>query len=84
MVVELPGTAFPVKAVERAVAGPEGGEMGAAGENGPKGRKIRRTKPSARLQTANLGKGQWFAAGFIGKFLDHEITYPARIAKEFR
>jgi hypothetical protein len=29
-----------------------------------------------------LGKGQWFAAGFMGKFLKRENTYPARVAKD--
>jgi hypothetical protein len=31
-----------------------------------------------------LGKGQWFAAGFMGKFLKRENTYPARVAKKIR
>jgi hypothetical protein len=31
-----------------------------------------------------LGKGQWFAAGFMVEFLEHEINHPARFAKEFR
>jgi hypothetical protein len=31
-----------------------------------------------------LGKGQWFAAGFIGKFLERENIYHARFAKKFR
>ena len=64
------------------VAGPDGGEKGVAGEKGPKGRNNWRTESSARLQSANLGKGQWFAAGFIGKFLKRENTYPARVAKD--
>ena len=64
-------------------AGPEGGEKGVAGEKGPTGRNIWRTESSTRLQTANLGKGQWFAAGFMGKLLKRENTYPVRFAKDF-
>ena len=56
--------------------------MGVAGERGPKGRKIWRTESSARLQTADLGKGQWFAAGFMGKLLKSDNMYPVRFAKD--
>jgi hypothetical protein len=68
--------------LEEPVAGPEGGEMGVAGERGPKGRKIWRTESSARLQSADLGKGLWFAAGFMGKHLKRENIYPVRFAKD--
>jgi hypothetical protein len=33
---------------------------------------------------ADLGKGQWFAAGFMGEMLKRENTYPARVAKKIR
>jgi hypothetical protein len=29
-----------------------------------------------------LGKGQWFAAGFMGKSLKRENTYSVRVAKD--
>ena len=58
--------AFPVKALKDPVAGAEGWEKGA------KRREIRRTDSSATLQTANLGKAQWFVVGFIGELLERE------------
>jgi hypothetical protein len=66
------------------VAGPDGGEKGVAGEKGPKGRNNWRTESSARLQSSNLGKGQWFAAGFMVKFYTPKNSHPVRFAKEFR
>jgi len=61
-----------VKAVERAGGRTGGREKEVAGERGPKGRKIRRTESTARRQTANLGRRQWFAAGFMRKLLKRE------------
>ena len=66
------------------VAGPEGGKRGVREERRPNGRKIWRTESSARLETANLSKGQWFAVGFMGKLYKRENSYPLSFANEFR
>ena len=68
-------------AVERAGGRLEDGEKGVAGKRGRRGREIWRTESSARLQSAGLGMGQWFAAGFMGKLFGRENSYPVRFAK---
>ena len=60
------------------------GYQGVAGKRGRKGREIWRTESTTRLQTADSGKGQWFATEFMGKFLKHENGDPVRFSKEFR
>jgi len=65
--------------------------MGIAGEKGD-GRGVlvfRRDGVSVKrrdrnLQTADVGKGQWFAGEFMGELLSREDSYPVRFAKEFR
>jgi hypothetical protein len=72
-----------VKAVERTGGRTGGRKKRGCGKKWPKGRKIRRTVSSARLQSANLGKGQWFAAGFMVEFYKRENSHPLRFAKDF-
>jgi len=67
------------------VAGPEGGEKG----DGRGVLVFRRDDDSAKrrdrnLQTADLGRGQWVAAGFMGILYRRKNSYPLRFAKEFR
>ena len=63
------------------VAGPEGGEKGVAGKRGG-GRGVSVKRRDRNLQSADLGRGQWFAAGFMGKLLGRENSYPVRFAKD--
>jgi len=37
-----------------------------------------------QIHTADLGKGQWFAAGFMRKLYKRENSYLLRFANEFR
>ena len=48
------------------------------------GRAVFGRKSNERnLPTANLGEGQEFTAGFMGKVLRCENSFPARFAKDF-
>ncbi len=66
MKAALLGNHFLVKALERP-SGQTGrrGKGGVEGK-GPKGGNIWGTELSKRLQSASLGKGPWFATGFMG------------------
>ena len=75
--------AFQVKAVGGSGGRTGGRGKGEAGGKGAKRWEIRRTESNATLQTANLGKGQWFVAGFMGIFLKRENSDPVCLSKEF-
>jgi hypothetical protein len=57
--------------------------MGVAGEMGPKGRKIWRTASTAMHQTTDLGKGQEFEAGFMGKSSNPKIPIHPALPRSF-
>ena len=70
------------RSLKEPVVGPVGEEKKMWGKMGPKGRKIWRTESCTRLQTANLGKGQWVAAGFMGAATSAEILIRSALSRK--